>query len=282
MKKIKLYYAGKLKNFGDALNIDICTKIFKTIPVFSSIWKCQSTFIGSTLDFFEYKRYSKKFFFRLLFSCMIKQKVKVWGSGFMSDVKNNYEKKLFRELEVYAVRGHLTKTRLEVITNQKLNNIALGDPGLLASYLIPKNYTVKYQLGLIPHYVDFHLPIWQKIQKKYPNSIIIDVTEKPMVCISNIVQCSTIISSSLHGLIVSDSFGIPNIRAVVSNNIWGGDFKFNDYYSVYGIDNHNKIDMRYDNCIDNINLKNIVNNYKISQKNVEIIKNDLIRTFPYK
>ncbi len=57
----------------------------------------------------------------------------------------------------------------------------------------------------------------------------IDV-ERPCgeVC-AEISACARILSSSLHGLVVADSYGIPNARLVLSNQIIGGDFKFRDY-----------------------------------------------------
>ena len=46
-----------------------------------------------------------------------------------------------------------------------------------------------------------------------------------------------ILSSSLHGLIISESYEIPNIWIKVSQNINGGYFKYNDYYESIGIQN---------------------------------------------
>ena len=36
-------------------------------------------------------------------------------------------------------------------------------------------------------------------------------------------------SSSLHGIIIADAYGVPSRRLILSELI-GGDFKFNDYY----------------------------------------------------
>jgi hypothetical protein len=44
-----------------------------------------------------------------------------------------------------------------------------------------------------------------------------------------------VISSSLHGLIVADSLGIPNVWLRLSPDVLGGDYKFKDYYSVFGL-----------------------------------------------
>jgi hypothetical protein len=58
----------------------------------------------------------------------------------------------------------------------------------------------------------------------------------PKEVISQIAQCNSILSSSLHGLITADSLRIPNIRIEISTAIRGGDWKFNDYYSAFGIE----------------------------------------------
>lgn len=45
------------------------------------------------------------------------------------------------------------------------------------------------------------------------------------------MSCKKIVSSSLHGLIVSDSYKIPNRWVSFSDQIAGGTFKFLDYFS---------------------------------------------------
>lgn len=79
------------------------------------------------------------------------------------------------------------------------------------------------------------------------------------------LSCKCILSSSLHGLIFADALGIPNRRIVLSDEIIGGDLKFDDYYSVY-YENPEEapetIDLRKttvtDETIDDI-IKNYVN-----------------------
>jgi pyruvyltransferase len=36
----------------------------------------------------------------------------------------------------------------------------------------------------------------------------------------------------LHGLILADAYGVPNVWAKFSDRLVGGDWKFRDYYSV--------------------------------------------------
>ncbi|NEN94442.1 MAG: polysaccharide pyruvyl transferase family protein [Moorea sp. SIO3I7] len=66
------------------------------------------------------------------------------------------------------------------------------------------------------------------------NVLLIDVTRNPKEVIADITRCEAIASSSLHGLIIADAFGIPSIWMQLSNKVSGKGFKFKDYYSVFG------------------------------------------------
>lgn len=85
----------------------------------------------------------------------------------------------------------------------------------------------------------------------------------------------------MHGLIVSDSLGIPNIRMVLSDQIVGGDYKFNDYYSVFGIKKHNFINLNYQTFSES-DLKELQKKYTITQDQIHEIQKNLINNFPYK
>jgi pyruvyltransferase len=64
---------------------------------------------------------------------------------------------------------------------------------------------------------------------------LIRITQDVETFIDEILECEFIASSSLHGLIASDSYGIPNVRLKISDQIIGGDFKFEDYYEGVSI-----------------------------------------------
>jgi len=60
---------------------------------------------------------------------------------------------------------------------------------------------------------------------------IINVTAGIYKFIDQLKECEMIISSSLHGLIAADAYGIPNHRVKISKLLLGGDFKYLDHYS---------------------------------------------------
>jgi len=182
-----------------------------------------------------------------------------------------------RNLNVCALRGVLSLRLLEKVSGKKFNPV-LGDGGLLISNLFREYPAKKYEVGIIPHYVDENLPEIAFLQKKIPGSVVISPLGDPLECAKKIAECNTIISSSLHGLIAADSFGIPNCQMVISSNIAGGQFKYDDYYSVF----NGKIQPLTckDILINGINADEIRSRYKISADRISEIKGQLINSFP--
>ena len=211
--------------------------------------------------------------------------LKVWGSGFIMP-SSGAQETLTRPLEVYAVRGLKTKERLERIFQTKLTGIALGDPGLLAGALINANKTPKkYEVGILPHYIEKNLDSFQTLQKRIPNSVLLDVQKPVLETLKAMAECETILSSAMHGLIISDGLGIPNLRIKASKRLAEEtNWKFEDYYSVYGITPYS-FDIRQGleeilRFADFMPLF-IKEHYKIPQEKISRIQQDLMATFPY-
>lgn len=179
-------------NFGDELGAVILAKLgYKVRRV--ALAKADVVLIGTILDMAE------------------KQNPNVVvlgaGSGYTHEAEHNFT--------ALAVRGKLTAETLNVDT-------VLGDLGLLASRLWPKQ-SEKYNIGVVRHYVD---------QDDYPFAdIVIDATEPPETVIAKISSCRVILSSSLHGLIVADSYGIPAMR-IGRDDVITGNWKWLDYKSA--------------------------------------------------
>ncbi len=262
MKKLWLHYARN-GNMGDMLNLDICKNIFNMDVRDSSVNSCECVFIGSIMGDFTKKRS----FFNNIYPCP----VKVWGTGLIGETSVDV---FCRKMEIFAVRGKKTFEAIKRVKNVFICNNVLGDPGLLSSELVPK-IQKKYDLGIVPHYIDKqNLPEIELSESSY---IIIDVNNNPLECIRQISQCRTILSSSLHGLIIADSFNIPNKRLIITHSL--GDYKYEDYYSVYNIENYNPfLNLKEINC-ETIDI--IKSEYIITEKQVDAIKQKLLQSFPY-
>lgn len=273
---VHCYYFQAEPNFGDLLNVSLFKKFGLNIHA-GKIKNSQIVAIGSLLQtFFQEKSLSCIKKYRLKYQ----KAIIVYGSGFIEDIPASLH--LFRKLEVKAVRGYFSLEKLKKFKSRDIKisqNAAIGDPGLLAKYLIDvSNIEKKFDLGIIPHYVDKNNLMLNNI--KVQNSIIIDIQQKPEVVLRQIAECKNIISSSLHGLIVSDSLGIPNIRMIISDKITGGDYKFNDYYSAFGIKKHKVINLSKQ-TFSSKDIADIAKNYNIKPEQVEQICMDLIRQFPF-
>jgi hypothetical protein len=233
MKKLNknLYYCD-CSNFGDELNKILFEKVFSVKFTYCpSTWEADYIGIGSVLGWSCVKpdRLNEKMKYPIRLFLGKKTKLTVLGAGFIKKPKEGL--KFARKMDFRIVRGKLTEEYLW--RNHLLKEtIVLGDLGLLASYLYNGNVEKKYSLGIIPHFTDLNSPIIYDIYKKYcPDCIVINVQDAPELVIEQIVSCKNTISTSLHGLIVSDSFGIPNLWI---ENKWKegklDHFKYLDYY----------------------------------------------------
>lgn len=126
--------------------------------------------------------------------------------------------------KILALRGPLTARGIP-------GTFALGDPGILADELVGSQPKTR-DLGVLPHFMDKDLlPKYQSIMPTGTDVFFIDPTNPdPLQVLCEIGSCQRIVTSSLHGMIVADAFGIPRkVEPAKANMKDGGDFKFRDY-----------------------------------------------------
>ena len=138
----------------------------------------------------------------------------VWGAGFGSETDILGDDV---NPEIISVRGHLTQKSLDY--NGKQYGSVVGDPALLMPMFYKPKIERKYKVGVIPHWSEgFEKDIRE-------GELFINPLKPVTEVIDDILSCEGIGSSSLHGLILADAYGVPNICL-------GQGFKFKDYYST--------------------------------------------------
>lgn len=276
----KLYYC-KCFNFGDELNKYLFEKIFAVrFNYCTDVWSADYVAIGSILGLSCQKQIGIRakiyYIYKLLRNKINISRLTVLGSGFLN-WSNDYKIKYLRKMDFKIVRGKLTENYLRKnnLIKESANNILLGDLGLLCPYMV-KNTVKKYKLGIIPHYVDLNsLAIYDMYKRYGKDCIIINVQDDVDTILQQITECKNILSSSLHGLIVADSFYIPNLwfentlKYITVDTKDLSRFKYLDYYSIYGIEDiepRNILDL-IDNSLDVLDI--IAKGYKIIKEIVE-------------
>lgn len=214
-RKSKLSFLGiRPKNFGDDLNPVLVKrvsqkKVIRLDKVPKIIHKPCHLVVGSILHWAD-------------------ENTIVWGPGFA----NEGSKVLAPPLAIKAVRGPLT--RQELIKSGLACPEVYGDPALLYPRLFNVTATKKYKLGIIAHYAEAKNSFF----KKWLNTQVINIDDVKVISVADSVdnviryinECDSIASSSLHGIIIADSYNIPNIHVNFNGFVPHTQFKFYDYY----------------------------------------------------
>lgn len=200
-----------IRNFGDEISADIIRYLFGYELKWAPIDEADLIATGSLLERTQ--------------ETEITRDLHVWGTGFI----RGGESMLGENLIVHAVRGKRTRKRIPDWENKK---IPMGDPGILANLVYPESAKTG-KIGVIPHYVDLENPIVKRVAEN-PDYVIINPLQHPRKVAAQISACRLIFSSSLHGMIVSDSYDVPNAHIMLSNKVYGGAYKFKDYCSGVG------------------------------------------------
>lgn len=260
MKELKLYWSTSLqngrKNFGDWLSPVLVEALSGRKVVHARPNKCDLMALGSILA------KARNHFWN--------RKIDIWGSGLIEDIGQ-----FSSPHRIHAVRGWNTARS---IRNQNIS--VVGDPGLLCDMLVPENVTKTKTaaIGIIPHYVDQDNPLLQEFLRTNPGVKLIDVFSETRDFITQVAQCDVVLSSSMHGLITADALGVPNAWIRLSGKVWGRDFKFADYYSVFGFSDISPF--HFSGTTSKEDVMKLIDTY--SRPGLAQIKENLVKAFPFK
>lgn len=155
-----------------------------------------------------------------------------WGTGMLT--ANVRHHSAFAEF--LAVRGPITRASL-LSAGYSCPHV-YGDPALLMPNIVPLKRTKEYRLGVIAHHSH------RSLVSCADDVLFIDVLRKPgeeAEFVKEMCRCEAILSSSLHGVILAQAYGIPVCWfTVVKNPLSGADpnKKFIDYYYGAGLMEH--------------------------------------------
>ena len=149
----------------------------------------------------------------------------VWGTGVNGKVDPTLHK--FDHIKIKALRGPLTAQFLNSKNITTPNTY--GDPGILTSRYWPRTNSQSGETIYIPHMRE---NIDASISSRHK---VVSPLMKLDLFIAEIQKASKVISTSLHGIIIAESYGIPAV--LVENNSGETLFKYNDYYQGTGRDN---------------------------------------------
>lgn len=203
------YQEKQFVNFGDYLSLKIVERIVGgevKIVEHSDLSECKMKLValGSVL-------------------VMARTNDVIWGTG-MNGKRMDLKSYKFTTLDVRAVRGPMTRDFIVQNFDIECSEV-YGDPALLLPYLFPefkKKQNPKFPYIIIPHYSEIEM--FPKSQ--YPN--VVYPTERWSDVIRKILDSEFVISSSLHGIIVAEAYGIPARYLRITDH--EPLFKYQDYY----------------------------------------------------
>ncbi len=209
--RVKVYYWKQRRNFGDLLSALLLKRFARLRSHWAPPDEADLVLVGSILEHL-----------RPDFSGVIAGAGKLHAGVPLR----------FPKAKILSVRGRLTADELGLGAT-----VPIGDPALLANELVPLSEK-KFDLGLVPHWTDRELAVNPAFASYLPQ--IIRVSDDPLSVIAEIGACKKIVSSSLHGIILADAFGIPRRielapRMMSHPDVEGGLFKWRDYHSSIGL-----------------------------------------------
>ena len=217
MKSVELYWWATKPNFGDLIGpwlVEMMTGR-KAINVKDDKTKGGVATVGSILQ------------------SLNRPGLDVWGSGVLYRLSADKVQRLTRRKPraIHALRGWHTYSEVKKKLGWKAPRI-FGDPALL----LPRYHTIRKtdKAGspvVVPHYSH------KKYFKGFEGIHVVDVQQDAPTVVNEIGSASCCVSTSLHGVIVAHSYGVPWVWLnIAEQGLKGGNFKFEDFFTVMNRD----------------------------------------------
>ena len=151
----------------------------------------------------------------------------IWGSGFhtFGSIRSVVNKRYYRKYDIRAVRGPISAEILKISDYDC--PAVYGDPAILMPRIYqPESMPKKYKYSAVLHidHREVNIP-------KGVNYINVETNDYKSV-INRMLESEIVISSSLHGIILAESYGIPAV--FLGQNMEYETIKFYDWYYSTG------------------------------------------------
>lgn len=143
----------------------------------------------------------------------------VWGTGVQHDRRYTATTATF-----LAVRGPITRSCIDGTSVPQV----YGDPALLLPRIYHPQVTPTHKVGIMPHYMD-HRAARHRYRER--GDLVIDLTGGWRRVIRQMLSCERIITTSLHGVIAADAYGIPvTWHGSYTGRLVSENLKFQDHF----------------------------------------------------
>jgi hypothetical protein len=210
---LRLYWWKAKPNFGDALSPLVVSHMTGRQVVHAQPAKADMVALGSLLQVIKRNVSEGR---------EAAHRLTVWGAGLLHAVQSPG---FVKYLDIAILRGPLTAKLLE------LRDTAFGDPALLINDVILFDGVSEDRIGIVPHYSMIDDPGLHAFVASDPAYVLIDPRNDATEVCKQIASCAQIYASSLHGLIVADAYGIPNVWITPGKL---GRLKYHDYAASVG------------------------------------------------
>ncbi len=187
-----VYYKKSVPNFGDDLNAELWPKLEPSLfdedneEAFVGI----GTIIGMPMKSFK--------------------TLNVFSSGAGNDPISRWKD---YKVNFKAVRGPISAAVLGLAPD-----VAASDGALLSPLVWPApEHAVRNDIIMVPHWETLEHPGWAEVER-LTGFRIVDPRQSPGKVISDIYSARMVLTESLHGAIIADTYGIPWIGFATSNN----------------------------------------------------------------
>lgn len=151
----------------------------------------------------------------------------IWGSGLLKE--KNALRCLRPKLDIRAIRGPETR---RILMSYGVQCPAIyGDGAVLLPRYYRPDLKKKWKYSLVLHHNSPQRKNWLEESKRYGIHYIEIQTTDYKKFVDEIVQSEIVISSALHGIILSESYGVP---AIFLKEDLGQDIKFKDWFWATG------------------------------------------------